>query len=47
MEGHTNALTETTISLYKTECVHADSLFRHSPIRILTDLALNLLPAGR
>ena len=36
--GHTNALTETTIGLYKTECIRADSPFRHGPIRTLADL---------
>jgi putative transposase len=33
-----NALAETTIGLYKTECVREDSPFRHGPIRTLADL---------
>jgi putative transposase len=36
--GHTNALAETTIGLYKTECVRADSPFRRGPIHTLADL---------
>ena len=33
-----NALCETTIGLYKTECVREGSPFRAGPIRTLTDL---------
>ncbi len=33
-----NALAETTIGLYKTECVREDSPFRNGPIRTLADL---------
>ncbi len=33
-----NALAETTIGLYKTECVREGSPFRTGPIRTLTDL---------
>ena len=33
-----NALAETTIGLYKTECTRAGSPFRHGPIRSLADL---------
>ena len=37
-DAYDNALAETTIGLYKTECVRADSPFRHGPIRTLADL---------
>jgi putative transposase len=33
-----NALAETTIGLYKTECVREDSPFRHGPLATLADL---------
>ena len=33
-----NALCETTIGLYKTECVRSGSPFRTGPIRTLSDL---------
>jgi putative transposase len=33
-----NALAETTIGLYKTECIRADSPFRSGPLRTLADL---------
>ena len=33
-----NALAETTIGLYKTECIREDSPFRAGPIRTLADL---------
>jgi len=33
-----NALAETTIGLYKTECVREGSPFRNGPLRTLTDL---------
>ena len=33
-----NALAETTIGLYKTECIREDSPFRNGPIRTLADL---------
>ena len=36
--GHTNALAETTIGLYKTECVRDGSPFRTGPVRTLADL---------
>ena len=36
--GHTNALAETTIGLYKTECVRDGSPFRRGPIATVTDL---------
>ncbi len=36
--GHTNALAETTIGLYKTECVREDSPFRRGPLTTLADL---------
>ena len=37
-DAYDNALCETTIGLYKTECVREDSPFRRGPIRTLTDL---------
>jgi putative transposase len=37
-DAYDNALAETTIGLYKTECVRAGSPFRRGPIRTLTDL---------
>jgi transposase InsO family protein len=37
-DAYDNALAETTIGLYKTECVRADSPFRRGPIRTLADL---------
>jgi transposase InsO family protein len=37
-DAYDNALAETTIGLYKTECIRADSPFRHGPIRTLADL---------
>jgi transposase InsO family protein len=33
-----NALAETTIGLYKTECVREDSPFRYGPLATLADL---------
>jgi putative transposase len=33
-----NALAETTIGLYKNECIRADSPFRRGPLRTLGDL---------
>ena len=33
-----NALAETTIGLYKTECVRENSPFRHGPLTTLADL---------
>ncbi len=36
--GHTNALAETTIGLYKTECVPQGSPFRSGPLLTLADL---------
>lgn len=35
-----NALAETTIGLYKTECVRVDSPFRRGPLRTLSDVEL-------
>jgi transposase InsO family protein len=37
-DAYDNALAETTIGLYKTKCVRADSPFRHGPIRTLANL---------
>ena len=37
-DAYDNALAETTIGLYKTECVREDSPFRDGPIRTLADL---------
>jgi putative transposase len=37
-DAYDNALAETTIGLYKTECVRTDSPFRRGPIRTLADL---------
>jgi putative transposase len=37
-DAYDNALAETTIGLYKTECVRDGSPFRHGPIRTLADL---------
>lgn len=37
-DAYDNALAETTIGLYKTECVCDGSPFRHRPIRTLADL---------
>ena len=36
--GHTNALAETTIGLYKTECIRDSPPFRRGPIHTLADL---------
>lgn len=36
--GHTNALAETTIGLYKCECVRDGSPFREGPLRTLADV---------
>jgi putative transposase len=33
-----NALAETTIGLYKTECIRGDSPFRAGPLRTLADV---------
>jgi hypothetical protein len=35
-----NALAETTIGLYKNECIRADSPFRCGPLRTLSDVEL-------
>jgi putative transposase len=35
-----NALAETTIGLYKNECIRADSPFRRGPLRQLADVEL-------
>ena len=37
-DAYDNALAETTMGLYKTECVRGDSPFRTGPIRTLADL---------
>ena len=37
-DAYDNALAETTIGLYKTECTRAGSPFRTGPIRTLADL---------
>ena len=37
-EAYDNALAETTIGLYKIECIRAGSPFRHGPIHTLADL---------
>ncbi len=39
-DAYDNALAETTIGLYKTECVRADSPFRRGPLRNLADVEL-------
>jgi putative transposase len=39
-DAYDNALAETTIGLYKTECVRADSPFRRGPLRRLADVEL-------
>jgi putative transposase len=35
-----NALADTTIGLYKNECIRADSPFRRGPLRTLSDVEL-------
>jgi putative transposase len=37
-DAYDNALAETTIGLYKTECVRADSPFRRGPLRTVGDV---------
>lgn len=37
-DAYDNALAETTIGLYKTECIRADSPFRRGPLRTLSDV---------
>ncbi len=37
-DAYDNALAETTIGLYKTECIREGSPFRNGPIRTLADL---------
>ncbi len=39
-DAYDNALAETTIGLYKTECVRDDSPFRRGPLRTLADVEL-------
>lgn len=39
-DAYDNALAETTIGLYKTECIRSDSPFRHGPLNQLADLEL-------
>lgn len=39
-DAYDNALAETTIGLYKNECVRADSPFRRGPLRTLCDVEL-------
>jgi putative transposase len=37
-DAYDNALAETTIGLYKTECIREDSPFRHGPLHTLDDV---------
>jgi transposase InsO family protein len=37
-DAYDNALAETTIGLYKTECIRSGSPFHNGPIRTLSDL---------
>ena len=39
-DAYDNALAETTIGLYKNECVRCDSPFRRGPLQALTDVEL-------
>ena len=39
-DAYDNALAETTIGLYKNECIRADSPFRRGPLRNLSDVEL-------
>jgi putative transposase len=39
-DAYDNALAETTIGLYKNECIRADSPFRRGPLRTLSDVEL-------
>jgi putative transposase len=39
-DAYDNALAETTIGLYKNECVRADSPFRRGPLRNVADVEL-------
>jgi putative transposase len=39
-DAYDNALAETTIGLYKNECIRTDSPFRRGPLRTLADLEL-------
>jgi putative transposase len=39
-DAYDNALAETTIGLYKNECIRADSPFRCGPLRTLSDVEL-------
>ena len=39
-DAYDNALAETTIGLYKNECIRADSPFRRGPLRNLADVEL-------
>lgn len=39
-DAYDNALAETTIGLYKNECIRADSPFRRGPLRNLGDVEL-------
>ena len=39
-DAYDNALAETTIGLYKNECVRPDSPFRRGPLRTLADVEL-------
>src|SRR5258707_188927 len=39
-DAYDNALAQTTIGLYKNECIRADSPFRRGPLRILADVEL-------
>ncbi len=39
-DSYDNALAETTIGLYKNECIRADSPFRRGPLERLSDLEM-------
>jgi putative transposase len=39
-DAYDNALAETTIGLYKNECIRADSPFRRGPLRTMSDVEL-------
>ena len=39
-DAYDNALAETTIGLYKNECIRADSPFRRDPLSTLADVEL-------
>jgi putative transposase len=39
-DAYDNALAETTIGLYKNECIRVDSPFRRGPLRTMSDVEL-------